>query len=335
MKRAIIFGSAGFIGSHLCARLKAEGYWVRGVDRKQPAEDRVDEFILGDLREPDFVNQVIDGGFDELYQLAADMGGAGYIFSGENDARLIHDSAVINLNTAETACRKGVGKVFFSSSACIYPKHHQQNPSAPCCSEDTAYPADPDSEYGWEKLFSERMYLAFQRNHDLDVRIARLHNVYGPGNSWCDGREKAPAALCRKVAQATDGGTVEIWGDGKQTRSFLYVDDCLDGIRALMESRSPGPLNIGSEEMIRLNDLAALIIRIANRKLTIRNVPGPVGVRGRTSDNRLMFQATGWRPKVSLEDGISRTYRWVARQVYAAARGAQGDPAIRSSECST
>jgi len=317
MKSAIVLGSSGFIGTHLVRRLKAEGYRVRGADLKGPGDGGADDFVLGDLRKPEVLQAVIEPGLDELYQLAADMGGAGYIFSGDHDADLLYNSALINLHTAEIAHRRRVKKVFYSSSACVYPKHNQQDPTAPHCEEDSAYPADPDSEYGWEKLFSERVYGAFRATHHLDVRIARLHNVYGPGNSWRGGREKAPAALCRKVCQAREGEEVEVWGDGRQTRSFLYVDDCLDGIRALMESDCVGPANIGSEELVSIDDFALLVIRVAGKNLGIRHVPGPVGVRGRTSDNRLMQRATGWRPRISLEDGITRTYHWVARQVEA------------------
>jgi GDP-D-mannose 3', 5'-epimerase len=318
MKSAIVLGSSGFIGTHLVRRLKAEGYWVRGVDVKRPPEPAdADDFVVGDLKKPEVLEAAIAPGLDELYQLAADMGGAGYIFTGVHDADLMYNSALINLHTAAVAHQKGVGKVFYSSSACIYPRRNQQDPAAPHCGEDSAYPADPDSEYGWEKLFSERVYGAFQKTHHLDVRIARLHNVYGPGNTWCGGREKAPAALCRKVSQAREGEEVEIWGDGQQTRSFLYIDDCLEGIRALMESDCIGPANIGSEEMISIDDFALLVIRVAGKNLKIRHVPGPVGVRGRNSDNRLMQRATGWRPRISLEDGISRTYRWVAQQLEA------------------
>lgn len=332
MTNAVVFGSSGFIGSHLVRRLKAEGYRVRGVDLKPPApaDDHADEFVGGDLRNPAFVDQVIDRGVDELYQLAADMGGAGYIFSGDHDARVMHDSALINLHSAEAAYRKEVGKIFYSSSACIYPRANQEDPRMPDCRETSAYPADPDSEYGWEKLFSERLYGAYRRNYGLDVRIARLHNVYGPGNAWRGGREKAPAALCRKVAEADDGGVIEIWGDGTQTRSFLYVDDCLDGIRALMASTRSGAANIGSEEMVSINDFGRLIIRIAGKTLAIRNVPGPVGVRGRNSDNRLMLRETGWQPTVSLEKGISRTYRWVATEVEAERRTATPAPDLTS-----
>ncbi len=308
-----MFGGAGFIGTHLVDRLRAEGYWVRAVDRDYPAErSRAHEFMLCDLRAKGFVEHALREGVDELYQLAAEMGGAGYIFTGNNDARIVHDSGLINLHAAHAAQQCRVKKVFFSSSACVYPKHTQIDPLHPWCVETAAYPADPDSDYGFEKLFAERLYLAYARNYALDVRIARLHNVYGPGNAYDGGREKAPAALCRKVAEAPDGGEVELWGDGKQTRSFLYVDDCVDGIRALMESSFPGPVNIGSERMISLEDFARLIMAAAGRKLTLKPVPGPVGVRGRTSDNTLMREATGWEPRVSLEEGILRTYRWIS-----------------------
>ena len=322
MKKALVFGSSGFIGRHLVGRLKAEGYWVRGVDLADPPPDarEADDYVVGDLRQPDVVANAIERGMDELYQLAADMGGAGYIFTGDNDANVLRNSALVNLHAAECAGQKEVKRLFYSSSACVYPKHNQQDPDAPQCGEHTTYPADPDSEYGWEKLFAERLYLAYRRNRHLDVRIARLHNVYGPGNPWEGGREKAPAALCRKIAEAEDGGVVEIWGDGSQTRSFLYIDDCLDGIRALMRSATPGPVNIGSEEMIPIDEFARLVMRTAGKHLTFRHVPGPVGVRGRRSDNRLMHAATGWLPKVSLEEGIARTYRWVATQVEARRR---------------
>ena len=308
-----MFGGAGFIGTHLVDRLRAEGYWVRAVDRDYPAEpSRADEFLLGDLRDRPLVKHALRDDVDELYQLAAEMGGAGYIFTGNNDARILHDSALINLHAAHAAQQCRVQKVFFSSSACVYPRRNQSDPASPCCAEDSVYPAEPDSEYGWEKLFAERTYLAYARNYRLDVRIARLHNVYGPGNAYDGGREKAPAALCRKVAEALDGGEVEIWGDGAQTRSFLFVDDCVAGIRALMQSSCPGPVNIGSERMISVAGLAELVMRAAGRTLTLKPVPGPVGVRGRTSDNTLLHAATGWEPRVSLEEGIQRTYRWVS-----------------------
>jgi nucleoside-diphosphate-sugar epimerase len=313
VKRAVVFGGAGFIGCHLVERLRSEGYWVRAVDRDYPADPtRADEFMLGDLRDAAFVARALGGGVDELYQLAAEMGGAGFIFSGNNDARILHDSALINLHTAQAAHTCNVRKVFFSSSACVYARHNQTDPDFVCCEESSAYPADPDSDYGWEKLFAERIYFAHARNYRLDVRIARLHNVYGPGNAYDGGREKAPAALCRKVAEASDGGEIEIWGNGKQARSFLYVADCIDGIRALMQSSTAGPVNIGSERMIRLDDFARLVMHAAGRTLTLKHVPGPLGVHVRTSDNARMRAATGWEPRVSLEEGIRQTYQWVS-----------------------
>jgi nucleoside-diphosphate-sugar epimerase len=325
MKRALVFGAAGFIGSHLAARLKEEGYWVAGADVRKPehGSSLCDHFSQIDLRDASVVARVIGLGFDELYQLAADMGGTGYICSGEHDADVMNNSALINLHTARIAQQQGVGKVFFSSSACVYPRYNQQQPSRPQCCEDSTYPAEPDSEYGWEKLFSERMFLAFRRNHGLDVRIARFHNVYGPGNAWRGGREKAPAAICRKVAEAPARGEIEIWGDGLQTRSFLYVDDCIEGVRALMESSFAGPVNIGSEEMVTINQLALLVSRIAGKHLTIRHVAGPTGVRGRNSDNRLVFRTTGWSPKTPLEKGLRLTYHWVEMQVRAEGEAAR------------
>jgi GDP-D-mannose 3', 5'-epimerase len=314
---AVVFGSSGFIGTHLVRRLKREGWSVRGVDVRCPndTDDAPDTFFHGDLRDPAIVARALHGGADELYQLAADMGGAGYIFTGDNDARIMHSSALINLHTAEACSRAGIAKVFYASSACVYPRGNQQDAASPCCDEQSAYPADPDSEYGWEKLFSERLYGAFARNAGLDVRIARLHNVYGPGNPWHGGREKAPAALCRKVAECSDGDAIDVWGDGAQTRSFLYIDDCIEGMRLLMRPPASGPVNIGSEQMISIGDLVRLIARIAGKTVSLRHVRGPVGVRGRTSANRMIFEATGWQPRVNLEDGIARTFRWVAAQV--------------------
>ena len=262
-KRALVCGAGGFIGSHLVKRLKSEGYWVRGVDLKYPeySETAADEFLIADLRDPVKVDLVIDDRLDEIYQLAADMGGAGYIFTGDNDADVMHNSATINLNVANIATKKKVGKVFYSSSACMYPEHNQLDPDNPKCTENTAYPANPDSEYGWEKLFSERLFLSYNRNYGLDVRIARFHNIYGPEGAWNNGKEKAPAALSRKTAETPDGGEFEVWGDGKQTRSFLYIDECLEAVRRLMESDFLGPVNIGSEEMISINDFAKMISR--------------------------------------------------------------------------
>jgi nucleoside-diphosphate-sugar epimerase len=317
MKHVLVAGAGGFIGSHLVARLKREGCSVRGVDLKLPefAETLADDFVVGDLRDEQVVSRVIDCRFDEVYQLAADMGGAGYIFTGENDATLMHNSALINLNVLE-ACRKRlVKRIFYSSSACIYPAYNQENPDNPNCAEDSAYPAAPDSEYGWEKLFSERLYLAYHRNYRMDCRIARYHNIFGPEGSWNNGREKAPAAVCRKVALAEDGGEIEIWGDGNQTRSFLYIDECLEGTLRLMRSNFIGPVNIGSDEMISINGLVQLVSEVAGKTLRIRHVSGPLGVRGRNSDNRLIRDMLGWAPHEPLRAGVERTYRWIEQQV--------------------
>ncbi|AFK01580.1 NAD-dependent epimerase/dehydratase [Emticicia oligotrophica DSM 17448] len=316
MKRALVCGAGGFIGGHLVKRLKSEGYWVRGVDLKynEYNNGNADEFIIGDLTDPIVCHQVVEGGFDEVYQLAADMGGAGYIFTGENDAAVMHNSALCNLNMLHAAQQAGVKKIFYSSSACMYPEYNQLDPENPKCSEESAYPAAPDSEYGWEKLFSERLYLTYQRNLGINVKIARFHNIFGPQGTWKGGREKAPAAICRKVIEAEDGGTIEIWGDGKQTRSFLYVDECVEGVRRLMESDFSGPVNIGSEEMISINDFAKLIAEISGKNITIKNIPGPEGVRGRNSDNALIQEKLGWAPSKSLRDGITKTYNWIAEQ---------------------
>jgi len=317
MKTALVCGAGGFIGSHLVKRLKVEGYWVRGVDLKEPeySNTHADDFVIGDLRGQSVCGKIADRAFDEVYQLAADMGGAGFVFSGENDADIMHNSALINLNMVEACYKAGVKRIFYSSSACMYPAYNQVDPQNPRCSEDSAYPADPDSEYGWEKLFSERLYLAFKRNHGIDVRIARFHNVFGPEGSWNDGREKAPAALCRKIAEALDGGEIEMWGDGLQTRSFLFIDECLEGIRRLMGSDFAGPVNIGSEEMVSINQLAEMIMKIAGKKLLVRHVPGPVGVRGRNSDNRLIADKLGWKPSQPLEKGLKITYDWIRSMV--------------------
>ena len=317
MKEALVCGAGGFIGAHLVKRLKKEGYWVRGVDLKYPpyAPTQADDFVIGDLREQDVVRRVVDRGFDEVYQLAADMGGAGFVFTGDNDADIMHNSALINLNVVEACYKRNVKKVFYSSSACIYPKYNQEDPDNPKTAEDSAYPAHPDSEYGWEKLFSERLYLAFHKNYGLDVRIARFHNIFGPEGSWNDGREKAPAAICRKVAMAEDGSEIEIWGDGKQTRSFLYIDECLEGVRRLMDSDFIGPVNIGSEEMVTINQLAEMIMDIAGKKLTINHIPGPLGVRGRNSDNKLIKEKLGWEPNYPLKKGLEKTYKWVEEQI--------------------
>lgn len=315
-KRILVNGAGGFIGGHLVKRLKREGSWVRGVDLKKHEFSRsaADEFIVGDLRDPALVADMVQD-IDEVYQLAADMGGAGYIFTGDHDAQVMHNSATINLNTLEFGHRAGVRKFFYSSSACIYPEYNQRDPNNPKCSEDSAYPAAPDSEYGWEKLFSERLYLSYMRNYGIQVRVARFHNIFGPEGTWCGGREKAPAAFCRKVAEAPDGGEIELWGDGEQTRSFLYIDECLDGVRRLMESDFTGPVNIGSEEMVTINRLVELVMQIAGKKLSIRHIPGPLGVRGRNSDNRLIEEKLGWKPSQSLRAGLEKTYRWIDAQV--------------------
>ncbi|HEC67565.1 MAG TPA: NAD-dependent epimerase/dehydratase family protein [Candidatus Desulfofervidus auxilii] len=317
MKRALVCGAGGFIGHHMVRRLKREGFWVRGVDLKYPefSEIEADDFVIGDLRDPYVCRSVVDMRFDEVYQLAADMGGAGYVFTGENDANIMHNSALINLNMLEACYRRNVKRIFYSSSACIYPKYNQEDPQNPNCAEDSVYPAYPDSEYGWEKLFSERLYLAFHRNYGMEVRIARYHNIFGPEGSWNDGKEKAPAALCRKVAMAEDGGEIEIWGDGKQTRSFLYIDECLEGTIKLMRSDWTGPVNIGSDEMVTIDQLADMIMRIAGKKLKKKYIPGPIGVRGRNSDNRLIEQKLGWRPTQPLIEGLKKTYLWIEEQV--------------------
>jgi nucleoside-diphosphate-sugar epimerase len=278
LKKALVCGAGGFIGAHLVKRLIKEGYWVRGVDLKYPpfAETAAHDFVIGDLRDPQICRYVVDQPFDEVYQLAADMGGAGFVFTGDNDADIMHNSALINLNMLEASWKRNVKKIFYSSSACIYPKYNQEDPDNPKTAEESAYPAMPDSEYGWEKLFSERLYLAFHRNYGMNVRIARFHNIFGPEGSWNDGREKAPAAMCRKVAMAEDGGEIEMWGDGKQTRSFLYIDECLEGVRRLMQSDWTGPVNIGSEEMVTINGLAELIMDIAGKSLRIKHISAPL-----------------------------------------------------------
>jgi GDP-D-mannose 3', 5'-epimerase len=315
-KRVLVGGAGGFIGGHLVKRLKAEGFWVRGVDvkRHEYCKSPADEFIVGDLCDQDVAEASV-AGIEEVYQLAADMGGAGYIFTGEHDAAVMYNSAKINLNVAEYGRRAGVKKIFYSSSACMYPEYNQLDPDNPKCSEDSAYPAAPDSEYGWEKLFSERLYLAYMRNCGIQARVARFHNIFGIEGTWTGGREKAPAAICRKVAEAPEGGEIEIWGDGRQTRSFLYVDECVEGVRRLMDSDFPGPVNIGSEEMVTINRLAELAMEIAGKKLTIRHIKGPLGVRGRNSDNRLINEKLGWSPSRPLHEGLARTYAWVSEQV--------------------
>ncbi len=321
MKTALVCGAGGFIGGHLVKRLKREGFWVRGVDLKfnEYAETEADDFILGDLRDPYLVRQTIDRRFDEIYQLAADMGGAGYIFTGDNDAAVMHNSATINLNVLDAAQKRNNRRIFYSSSACIYAAHNQDDPDNPNCAEDSAYPAAPDSEYGWEKLFSERLYLAYGRNHGLEPRVARFHNIFGTEGTWTGGKEKAPAAVCRKVAMAADGGEIEIWGDGLQTRSFLYIDECLEGVTRLTRSDFEGPVNIGSEEMVSINQLVAMVAEIAGKRIAINNIPGPTGVRGRNSDNRLIRQRLGWAPQTPLRKGMEATYAWIEAQVRGAA----------------
>lgn len=315
-RKALVCGAGGFIGGHLVNRLKAEGYWVRGVDLKENEYGNMnaDEFIIGDLREPDVAHSSCKG-MNEVYQLAADMGGAGYIFTGDNDAAVMHNSALCNINVLHGSYLEKVERIFYSSSACMYPEYNQLDPDNPKCSEDSAYPAMPDSEYGWEKLFSERLYLSYKRNFGMDVKIARFHNIFGPQGTWAGGKEKAPAAFCRKVAEAPNNTSIEVWGDGKQTRSFLYIDECLDGVRKLMMSDYSGPVNIGSEEMIAINDFAQMVIDISSKKLSINNIEGPEGVRGRNSDNSLIEEKLGWKPTMQLIVGMEKTYSWVEEQV--------------------
>lgn len=317
-KTALVCGAGGFIGGHLVKRLKREGFWVRGVDLKFPpfAETQADDFATGDLRDQDFCRRIVDRRFDEVYQLAADMGGAGYIFTGEHDADVMHNSATINLNMLDTCQKRNVRGIFYSSSACMYPEHNQMDPNNPNCAEDSAYPANPDSEYGWEKLFSERLYLAYNRNHGMRNRVARYHNIFGPEGTWDGGKEKAPAAVCRKVAQVTNGGEVEIWGDGTQTRSFLFIDECLEGTIRLTRSDFEGPVNVGSEEMVTINQLVDIVADIAGKKVHKNHIPGPLGVRGRNSDNRLIGQKLSWKPSATLRSGLEKTYEWIERQVH-------------------
>jgi nucleoside-diphosphate-sugar epimerase len=340
MKTALVLGAGGFIGSHMVKRLKSEGYWVRGVDLKLPefSDSQADEFIVADLRDPTIVKKVIAfmgelgnfyeniaekfyKPFDEIYQFAADMGGAGYIFTGEHDADVMHNSATINLNVLDAVQklneRTGMNytKVFYSSSACMYPEHNQLDPSNPICSEDSAYPANPDSEYGWEKLFSERLYFAYNRNYEIPVRVARFHNIFGPEGTWQGGKEKVPAAICRKVAEAADGGTIEVWGDGKQTRSFLYIDECIEAVRRLVESDFIGPVNIGSEEMVTINELVSKAAQAAGRQIFVNHIDGPIGVRGRNSDNKLIREKLGWDYSQTLQEGINKTYNWIEQQL--------------------
>jgi GDP-D-mannose 3',5'-epimerase len=327
MKKALVCGAGGFIGSHLVRSLKAQGFWVRGVDLKRPdfSDTHANEFVVGDLRDRAFCRDVIDEDFEEIYQLAADMGGAGYIFTSEHDADVMHNSATINLNVLDECRKRKVGRIFYSSSACIYPAYNQEDPENPNCAEESAYPAAPDSEYGWEKLFSERLYLAFKRNYGVECHIARYHNIFGPEGTWTGGKEKAPAAICRKVAESKNGA-IEIWGDGEQTRSFLYIDECIEGTQLLTRSSHTGPFNIGSEEMVSINQLADMAMEIAGKKLEKRHIPGPLGVRGRNSNNRLVKNTLGWAPSRALREGLEKTYRWIEMQVQAqtSASGAHG-----------
>jgi GDP-D-mannose 3', 5'-epimerase len=318
VKKMLVCGAGGFIGGHLVTSLKQQGHYVIGADIKQHEYHTTDadEFHQVDLREQHSVRELVSPDIDTVYQLAADMGGAGYIFTGENDANIMHNSAMINLNVAEAMVLSGVRNVFYTSSACMYPAYNQLEALNPLLSEESAYPAAPDSEYGWEKLFSERVWMSFGRNYGLRVRIARLHNVFGPLGSWNNGREKAPAALCRKVAASTDG-VIEVWGPGIQTRSFLYIDECIQGIHRIQAADYDQPLNLGSERMISVNDLALLIARLAGRTIQIRNIPGPQGVMGRNSHNILIKQTIDWAPEDNLEYGLQQTYQWIQQQLEA------------------
>jgi nucleoside-diphosphate-sugar epimerase len=316
-KSALVLGAGGFIGSHIVNHLKGQGFWVRGIDLKFPefADTEADDFVVGDLRDRDVVDSVFDRRFDEVYQLAADMGGAGYIFTGEHDADVMHNSATINLNVVDAAHKRNIRRVFYSSSACMYPAYNQEDPDNPNCAEDSAYPAAPDSEYGWEKLFSERLFLAYNRNHGMHNRVARFHNIFGPQGTWQGGKEKAPAAICRKIATAKSGDAIEIWGDGQQTRSFLFIDECVEGVFRLTRSDFQGPVNIGSDEMVTINQLVDYVADIAGKKIEKNHIPGPLGVRGRNSDNRLIKEKLGWAPSAKLRAGLERTYSWIEQQV--------------------
>ena len=339
-KTALVLGAGGFIGSHMVKRLRKEGYWVRGVDLKYPeyGDTEANEFVQGDLRDPDFVRRVIEykgeqgnfynsvpyrciEPFNEIYQFAADMGGAGFVFTGENDAEIMQNSVTINLNVLEQQRLmnkehdRNYTKIFYSGSACMYPEHNQLDPDNPDCREDSAYPAAPDSEYGWEKLFSERLYLAYNRNHGIPVRIARYHNIFGPEGTWDGGREKAPAAICRKVAYAEQDEAIEVWGDGEQTRSFLYIDECIEATRRLMESDFLGPVNIGSEEMVSINQLVDTAAKVAGKTIEKNHIDGPLGVRGRNSNNDVIREKLGWDYKQTLEEGIAKTYVWISEQI--------------------
>jgi nucleoside-diphosphate-sugar epimerase len=317
MKKILVCGAGGFIGSHLVDSLKKQGHYVIGADLHHPlySNSVADEFYIADLRSQETVAKLITSDIDDVYQLAADMGGAGYIFTGEHDADIVHNSATINLNVLNEMHLKGVKNIFYSSSACIYPSFNQEDPDNPLCSEDSAYPANPDSEYGWEKLFSERLYMSYSRNHGIRARIARFHNIFGPKGSWNNGKEKAPAALCRKVAMCEDNGIVEIWGPGNQTRSFLYIDECVEGIHKIMASDYELPVNLGSERMISINNLALLIAKLTNKNISIENIDGPIGVMGRNSDNALLKQTIGWSPAENLEYGLLKTFNWIKSQL--------------------
>ena len=315
MKKAVVLGAGGFIGSHLVTKLKDLDYWVRGVDIKYHEFKKTDsdEFIIADLRNYESVNLVIDNTIDEVYQLAADMGGAEFVFSGENDSDIMHNSALINLHVCDLCVKNNIKKVFYSSSACMYPEHNQLDPNNPNCEESSAYPANPDSEYGWEKLFSERLYLAYNRNKGLDIRIGRFHNIFGPYGTWNGGREKAPAAICRKVLMANDN--IEIFGSGNQTRSFLYIDECIEGVIRLMNSDFICPVNIGSDEMVTINQLVDLVSSIEKKELKKIHIDGPLGVAGRNSDNNLIYEKLGWKPTMKLIDGLKKTYEWIKNEL--------------------
>jgi len=340
-KTALVLGAGGFIGSHMVKRLRSEGYWVRGVDLKHPeySASHANEFIVGDLRDVNFVKRcvrftgylgnfykdIVDKfaePFDEIYQFAADMGGAGFVFTGENDADIMHNSVSINLNVLEEQRKlneiteQNKTKIFYSGSACMYPEHNQLDPDNPDCREESAYPAAPDSEYGWEKLFSERLYFAYNRNHGIPVRVARYHNIFGPEGTWDGGREKAPAAICRKVAKLPEsGGSIEVWGDGLQTRSFLFVDECIEATRRLMDSDFMGPVNIGSEEMVTINQLVDIAAEVAEKEVSKNHIDGPLGVRGRNSNNDLIREKLDWDYEMTLKEGIRYTYYWISSQI--------------------
>ena len=327
MKKALVCGAGGFIGNHMVNRLKLEKYYVVGVDLVHPdySISQADEFYIGDLRDVNFVEKILNGEiapFDEIYQFAADMGGAGFVFTGENDADIMHNSVSVNLNILQQLSKFNAKRkinettIFYSSSACMYPEHNQIDPDNPNCAENSAYPANPDSEYGWEKLFSERLYLAFNRNYGIKIKIARYHNIFGPLGTFDGGREKAPAAICRKIASTSEGGSIEIWGDGNQTRSFLYIDECIEATRRLVQHKSfNGPVNIGSEEKVTINELVSITTKIAGKKVKVEHVIGPTGVRGRNSDNTLINQELGWNYSMSLYEGIDKTYNWILHQI--------------------